>query len=183
MNRVMKRLLYFFSGLVLLVFMVYYISKTFQIPQIHEYILALENYNAFWYGYYVIIGLLFLMVLVFLILAFRPSHSRRSLSWKTHSGNLEISKKAIDSYIAKSICKFDHVRLDNIHTTLKAKGNRRSIKSTINVLWLPDHDSDQASLEDINQDVKSKLEQFTNANVDGIKIRVVDQAKTDKRVV
>ena len=135
MKRVMKRLLYFFSSLVLLIFMIYYISKTFQISQIHEYILALENQSAFWYGYYVIIGLLFLMALVFLILAFRPSHNRRRLLWQAHSGELELSKKAIESYIVKSIGQFDHVRLDHLHTTLKSKGNRKSIRSTIKV-WI-----------------------------------------------
>lgn len=182
----MKRLLYFFSGLVLLIFMAFYILKTFQIPQIPQiqgYLQSLENYNAFWYVYYTIIGLLFLMALIFLILAFRPSHKKRNLLWQTHSGDLELSKKSIESYIVKSISQFDHVRLDKINTILKSKKNRKSIKSTINVLWLPNHDSSEASLEDINKYVKTKLEEFTNANVDGIEIKVIDQAKTDKRVI
>jgi hypothetical protein len=183
MKRVMKRLLYFFSGLMLLIFMAYYTIKTFQIPQLNEYILSLENYSAFWYVHYTIIGLIFLMSLIFLILAFRPSHSRRSLLWQTHSGDLEISKKSIESYIVKSISQFDHVRLNNIKTTLKSKGNRKSIESNIDVIWLPNHNSTESSLEDIGKYVKSKLEQFTNANVDGIKIKVIDQKKTDKRVI
>ncbi len=137
----------------------------------------------FWYAHYIIVGLLFLMSLILLILALQPSHNKRKLLWQTHSGDLEISKKSIESYIVKSISEFDHVRLNNIKTILKSKGNRKSIKADIDVLWLPSHDSLEASLEEINKYVKSKLEQFTNANVDGIKINVIDQAKTDKRVV
>lgn len=183
MRKLIKRLLYLFSGLVLLIFMTYYILKTFQIPQINEYILTLENYSAFSYVYYTIIGLLCLMSLVLLVLAFKPSHHRRSLVWQTHSGELELSKKSIESYIVKSLSQFDHLRLHDIHTTLKSHKNRKSIRSNVNVLWLPSHDSSEASLEEINEYVKSKLEQFTNANVDGINIKVIDQANTDKRVV
>lgn len=179
----MKRTLYFFSGLVLLIFMAYTIIKALEIPELYGYVLTLEKYNAFEYVYYSIIGLLFLMSLIFLILTFRPSHNKRTLLWKTHSGELELSKKSIESYIEKSITPFDHIRLHNMHTTLKSKGTKKSIRSNVNILWLPDHDKSEASLADINKHVKSKLEQFTNADVDGINIKVIDQKKTDKRVV
>lgn len=183
MKRLLKRLLYFFSGTLLLVFMVYYTLKTLRTPQLYGYILELENYNIFPYIHYVIVGSLFLMSLIFLILAFKPSHSSKKLSWETQSGKLEISKKAIESYIIKSISHFDHIRLHKITTSLKSRRNVKSIRSDIKILWLPSGDSSEASLEEINDYIKSKLEEFTKANVEEIKLNVIDQAKTDKRVV
>lgn len=183
MKRLINRLLYFFSGTVLLLFLTYYLIKTLEFPQLEDYLQLVENHSAFSYVHYTVVGLLFLMALIFLILAFRPSSSRRKLSWQTHSGELEISKKAINSYIAKTLSRYDHIRLQNIQTTLRTRRDSQTINSIIEVLWFPTHASTEESVEEINENVKVKLEEFTNADVESIKIKIVDQATTDKRVI
>lgn len=179
----MKRVFSFLFGLLLLIFLIYYAATLAPYERIKTWLEQVQSFNEFTLIHYIVLAVL-LIISIFLILwAFRPSDKRHKLAWATTNGELVISRKAIDSYIEKTVNQFENVRIVSIDTTLKERNNKRTIDSVVKVLWAPSDDVPEYSVEDINSKIQSKLEEFTNANVENVKLIVTDQEKTEKRVI
>lgn len=179
----MKRILSFLFGLLLMIFLIYYIATLTSYTLIKSWVDQVQSFNEFTMIHYIVLAVLLIISISFIVWAFRPSYKKNKLSWNTPNGRLIVSRKAIDSYIEKTVNRFDNVRIVSVHTTLKSKNNKRSIESIVRILWVPSDDSSEYSIENINSSIQKKLEEFTNAHVEKVKLIVTDQQKTKKKVI
>lgn len=179
----MKRVFSFLFGLLLMIFLIYYVATLAPYDRIKTWVGQAQAFNEFTLIHYIVLAVLLIISISFILWAFRPSYKRNKLSWNTTNGELVVSRKAIDSYIEKTVNQFDNVRIVSVDTTLKSKNNKRSIDSIVRVLWAPSSDDSEYSIEDINSVIQRKLEEFTNAHVEKVRLVVTDQQKTEKRVI
>lgn len=181
----LRRVLDFFFGLIILVFMGYFIIDYLNISEVQPYINDLRAFD--WYDYVLwgFMAALVIIGIVLIILALRPSGRSNRLVWETETGNLEVSKQAIDSFIKSTINNERNlIHHDNSLVLRSTNNGEKSISGSIDVLWVADTHKDESSLNEINDRLRRKLQEFTHSDTRDLKLNVLDQHKeTTRRVI
>lgn len=99
----MRRLLDVLFGLVILVFMIYFIFDYLNLSGVQPYIDDMESTSWFPYVLYVFMALMVIIGITLIIIGLRPTKRSNRLVWETETGNLEIQKVAVESFIKKVI--------------------------------------------------------------------------------
>lgn len=180
----MRRLLDVLFGLIILVFMIYYIFDYLNLSGVQPYIDDMQNTGWFPYVLYAFMAALVIIGLVLIIVGLRPSNKTSRLVWETESGNLEISKPAVDSFIKKVIAEERNVVHHDNALTFLSKDGQKEISGTVNLLWADDMRRSEDSIHVISTRIKEKLSEFTEADCSKLKFNVLDQHKdTTRRVI
>lgn len=180
----MRRLFDVLFGLIILVFMVYYIFDYLNLPDIQPYIEDIESTSWFPYVHYSFMAALVIIGLVLLIVAFRPTNKSNRLVWETESGNLEISKVAVDNFIKRVISDEPNVVHHDTALTFRSNKDEQTIGGSIDVLWAASMHHKESSIQEIETRIREKLIEFTQADCSGLDLNVLDQHKdTTRRVI
>lgn len=180
----MRRLLDVLFGLIILVFMIYYIFDYLNLPDIQPYIDDMESSSWFPFVHYAFMALLVIIGLVLIIVALRPTNKTSRLVWENETGNLEISKVAIDSFVKKVISAEPNVVLHDTALTFRSTKAEQTIGGSIDVLWAASMHHKESSIHEIETRIKNKLTEFTQADCSELDLNVLDQHKdTTRRVI
>lgn len=180
----MRRLLDVLFGLIILIFMTYYILDYLNVSGIQPYIDDMQNTNWFPYVLYAFMAALVVIGLVYIIIGLRPSNKTSRLVWETESGNLEISKPAVDSFIKKVVSEEPNVVHHDNDVRFFSKDGQKTISGTVNLLWADNMRKQEDSIHIIATRVREKLTEFTEADCRELKFNVLDQHKdTSRRVL
>lgn len=172
------------SGLIILVFMIYYIFDYLELSGIQPYIEDMQNTDWFPYVHYAFMAALVIIGLVYIIIGLRPSNKTSRLVWETESGNLEISKTAVESFIKKVVSEEPNVVHHNQTLSFRSKEGARTISGTVDLLWADNMRQKEDSIQVVSARVREKLTEFTEADCSELKFNVLDQHKdTSRRVI
>lgn len=180
----MRRVIDFLFGLIIIIFMTYLIIDHLNVQQVQPYINDIQSLS--WYDYllYAFMAAMVIIGIVLLIMALRPSSRKNRLVWETDSGNLEVSRQAVESFIRSTVDREPNVVHEKTHLVFRSNGTDKRITGDIDVLWSANHQRTESSLDDLNHKIKSKLTEFTNADCSELKLNVLDQHKdTTRRVI
>lgn len=180
----MRRLLDVLFGLIILVFMTYYIFDYLSVSGIQPYIDDMQNTDWFPYVHYAFMAALVIIGLVYIIIGLRPTNKTSRLVWETESGNLEISKPAVLSFIKKVVSEEPNVVHHDHDVKFFSKDGQKTISGTVDLLWAENMRQHEDSIQVIATRIREKLTEFTEADCSELKFNVLDQHKdTSRRVI
>lgn len=180
----MRRLLDVLFGLVILVFMIYFIFDYLNLSGVQPFIDDMESTSWFPYVLYVFMALMVIIGITLIIIGLRPTKRSNRLVWETETGNLEIQKVAVESFIKKVISDEPNVVHHDTTLTFRSNKNEQTIEGSIDVLWAASMHHKEPSIQKIDARIKEKLSEFTQADCSGLNLNVLDQHKdTTRRVI
>ncbi|NJI14323.1 alkaline shock response membrane anchor protein AmaP [Staphylococcus agnetis] len=181
----MKRLKNFILGLLIVVIVGFLLFMYIDHQSIKQY----QNYfyQFIWFQP-LLIGLAGLLILIGLILffsAFKPTYRKPGLYKDYSDGHIYISRKSIENTVYDTLKQYDDIRQPNVISKLYNKKNHSYIDIKVDYLVPTSTTNVQTLNEKIRNDIKERVEHFTEIPVRTLEINIRDQRKNsnEPRVV